>query len=203
MDPIQIIRDTVWRVEREWPGLRNRNLDAWTAIVAWEAHGLDPRIGRKAAGGGRPMSANTLGILPVLDVTGMISLLTIFDAYEIARDERDALSSAWLEAGNQNCIRFTDYGAVTGQQWIRPIPTPLDLSDPQPDDPPVPPTLPDLTIILARLDVLEATVERLLTAPVPVPYDPSDWPEPCDPSDWEAAGRIAWWGVTLPLRRKP
>jgi len=124
--------------------------------------------------------------------------------------------TAWdvlLAAGEQATPIQGDSFTITdpARPWVAPVDpwTAYFLTEPVlPVTWPVPPLLtappvpPDLTIILDRLDALEVAVERLLTVPVQEPSQPSDWPEPCDPSDWEAAGRIAWWGVTLPLRRK-
>jgi len=133
---IQIIQETVERIEQVRPGLRSRDLEAWIKLVAWEAYAVDHRIGRKAAGLQRPISANTLGILPEADATDR----TTFVAYEVARDERGAPPEDWIRPGDQNAIRFYNYGPVTRQQWYTPAQCPLE--PPVPDPPPAPDPLP-------------------------------------------------------------
>jgi len=154
-------------------GARAENLPVWLRAVARRANTLSGLtvFGLKSAGGGRPISYDAIGIRA--DSGG-------FYAVSLCRD--------WAVEGYPR--RLIDYGLVGPEQVWYAVPP---EAPPAPPPIPVPPVPPDLTLMLARLDALEAAVAHLQAEPVP---------EPCDPSQWEAAGRIAFWGVTLPLRHK-
>jgi hypothetical protein len=86
--------------------------------------------------------------------------------------------------------------------WVAPV-DPGPFKEPtEPTDPPMP--SPEIDPLIARIEGLEVlnhdltqAVGELATRIQTLETAPSS-----DPSQWEAAGKIGWWGVTLPLRRK-
>ena len=157
---IELIGVTAREVDRQYPGLRSSDLERYTARVASACFGIDPRIGRKRADPGRPISKSALGVRHDVSREGM----TLLTAVDFVRDESDADESEWGEPGNRNHIRsqpFIDEGVT--QFWIKPEPLasePKPEPTPEPTPEPVPPAVCTCAAELAALRVGVAEAEK-------------------------------------------
>jgi len=166
------------------------SVPVWLMYVAARANRLGRMalFGLKTAGGGRPLSYDTLGI----NREGLA-----FDAVSVCRD------------GEGYPRRLIDYGTVGApQQWYavpaEPAPDPSEPTEPvpepteptEPTEPPAP--SPEIAALTARVEALERQNQYFLHTITMLTKRIDE----CNPAEWEAAGKIGWWGVTLPLRRK-
>lgn len=114
-----------------YPGLRERNSDAWMEIAAGYACGQNPNLGRKARAAGARVSPDTMACRAGGG----------FYAVSIIRDNPPV--NEWREAPR-------DYGLITDQYFVA-VP-PLDL----PGTVEPPPVEPPTTTLEARVSELEA-----------------------------------------------
>lgn len=149
-------------IDRREPGVRVRDLARYTALVAAECFAIDPRIGRKRADPGRPISLSSLGIRHDVKQEGM-TLMTVAD---FVRDETG-------EQVPMNPIRPEPIlWPQVVQFWIKPEAVPGQHEDDgdatPPADPPKPPVqecncaaqiealVGDVADLIERLEKLEA-----------------------------------------------
>ena len=91
--------------------------------------------------------------------------------------------------------------------WVAPVdPMPTDTPGPEPTDPtePTDPPAPsaEIAALTARIEALEGRCAQLIRETAAFVLVVEAALANADPSQWEAAGKIGWWGVTLPLRRR-
>lgn len=123
------------QIDKLYPGLRERDADAWMAKVTYLASLTDARIGRKSRGPGARVSPDTIGIKTSLDSADTDP----FYCVSIIRDNPPV---------NEWRVQPLDYGLVSGQLWIKPHP--VEITPIQ--NPPQPPTSSSLEQRVAAIE---------------------------------------------------
>ena len=92
--------------------------------------------------------------------------------------------------------------------WVAPVdPMPTDTPGPEPTDPVPEPTdppapSPEIAALMAHVQTLEGRYDQLVLETETFVMTVKTALANADPSQWEAAGKVAFWPVTLPLRRR-
>ena len=121
---LQQIKDTVYRIDADYPGLRLRDRYGWTHRVAYACYIQDHTVGQKRASMGRPVSDDTIAWASsaVSGVGGTAVAVTI--------------NAVDLLDGSTGAIHFDENPNIHDQLFV--IPTVIDIAGDGPPSPPPP-----------------------------------------------------------------